>query len=107
MRTSNFSYTKRGTVYDILYYLNKLDFTDNVKDSVYGNLRCAKRKLVNEFEDYNIPKLIDVSSLVVNFFITLTFGDLQHILIKTNTLREIIFCLISFKLFVESKVESD
>ena len=75
-------------VYAILYYLNKLDFTDNVIDIDYENLRSAKRILVNEFEDYNIPKLIDVLNLVDNLFITLTFGDLQLILDKTNTLRE-------------------
>ena len=61
----------------MLYYLYKLDFTDNVNDNEYENLRCAKRLIVDEFEDYNIPKLIDVSSLVDNSFITLTFGDLQ------------------------------
>ena len=96
-----------GTAYDILYYLNKLDFTDNVINSDYENLRCAIRKLVNEFEDYDIPKLIDVLSLIDNLFITLTLGNLQHILNKTNTLRENILCLISFKHFVESNVESD
>ena len=95
------------TVYDILYYLNKLDFTDSVNDSDYEILSCAKRILVDEFEDYNIPKLIDVSSLIDNFIITFMFGDLQHILNKTNTLREKILYLISFKHFVESNVESD
>ena len=95
------------TVFDILYYQNKLDFTDNVNDSDYENLRCAKRILINEFEDYNILKLIDVLSRADNLFITLTFGDLQHILSKTNTLRENILYLFSFKHFVESNVESD
>ena len=93
------------TVYDILYYLNKLDFTDNVIDSDHENLRCVKRILVNEFEDYNIPKLIDVFSLVDNLFITLTFGDLQLVLDKTNTLREKILHLISFKHFVIKNTE--
>ena len=54
-----------------------------------------------------IPKLIEVLSLIDYLFITSTFGDLQHILNKTNTLRENIIILISFKHFVESKVESD
>ena len=70
------------TVYDIFYYLNKLDLTDNVNDSHYENLRYAKRILVNDFEDCIIPKMIDVSSLVDNLFNTLMFGDLQHILKK-------------------------
>ena len=58
------------TVHDILYYLNKLVFTDNVNDSDYENLRCVKTILVKEFEDYNVPKLIDVLSIVDNVFIT-------------------------------------
>ena len=95
------------TINDVLYYLNKLDFTDNVDDSDYENLRCVKRTLVNEIEDYNIPKLIDVSSIVDNLFITLTVGKLQDISIKTNTLRENIFYLISFKQFVKSNGKSD
>ena len=56
------------TVYDILYYLNKLHFTCKINDSVFENLRCNKRILVKEFEDFNIPKLIDVLSIVDNLF---------------------------------------
>ena len=95
------------TINDVLYYLNKLDFTHNVDDSDYENLRCVKRTLVNEIEDFNKPKLIDVLSSVDNLFITLTVGKLQDISIKTNTLRENIFYLISFKQFVKSNGKSD
>ena len=69
------------TIYDVLYYLNKLDFTDNVNDRDCENLRCVKRVLVKNFEDYNVPKLIDVLSIDDNLFITLTVGGLQDILI--------------------------
>ena len=31
------------TINDVLYHLNELDFTDNVNDSDYENLRCGKR----------------------------------------------------------------
>ena len=34
------------TIYDVLYYLNKLDFTDNINNTDFGNLRCVKRILV-------------------------------------------------------------
>ena len=95
------------TINDVLYYLNKPDFTNNVDDSDYGNLRCVKRILFKEFEDYNISKLIDVLSIIDNLFITLTFGKLQDILIKRNTLRENILNLINFKHFVESNGKSD
>ena len=42
------------TIYDVLYCLNKLDFTDKINDDVLENLRCVKRILVKEFKDYNI-----------------------------------------------------
>ena len=70
------------TIYDVLYYLNKLDFTDKTKDIDFENLRCVKRILVKEIEKYNISKLIDVLSIVDNLFITLTVGELQDILKK-------------------------
>ena len=95
------------TIYDVLYYLKKLDFTDNINDSDYENLRCIKRVLVNEFEDYNVSKLIDVLSIVDNLFISLTVGELQNNLNKTDTPRENILYLKSFKHFVRSNVESD
>ena len=93
------------TIYDVLYYLNKLVFTDNVNDSDYENLRCVKRILVNEFENYNIPKLIDV--LTIDNFFSLTVGKLQDILFKTDTLRANILYLFSYKHFVESNREFD
>ena len=73
---------------DVLHYLNKVDSTDNINDTDFKNLRCVKRILVREIEDYNISKLIDVLSFVVNLNITFTVGELQDILNKTNTLRE-------------------
>ena len=42
---------------------------------------------VEEFEDYNISKLIDAWSIVDNLFITLTVGKLQGILNKTVTVE--------------------
>ena len=91
---------------DVLYYLNKPDFTVDVNDSDYENLTCVKRILVKEFEDYNVSKLIDVLSIDDNLFILLTVGKLQDILIKPDTLRENIFFLTSFKHFVVSNSES-
>ena len=95
------------TIYDVIYYLNKLDFTNNVNDNDNENLRCAKRMFVNEFEDFKIPKLVDVLILVDNLFITITVGDLQDILIKTDTLRKNLLYLVSFEHFVKSNVECD
>ena len=81
---------------DVLYYLNKLDFTDILNDTDFENLRCGKRILVKEFEDYNLSKLVDVLSIVDKLFIKLTVGELQRILNKTGTLRGNILYLINF-----------
>ena len=45
---------------DELCFLNELDVTEkaNDGDDVFEKLRCVKRRLVNEFRDYNVPKLI-------------------------------------------------
>ena len=44
--------------------------------------------------------------LLINLFITLAVGERQDILNITDTLRENIFYLISFELFVKSSSES-
>ena len=59
------------TKYDQLYYLNKLDFTDRKNDTDFENLRCVKRILVKEFEDYNITKLNDLLKIVDIFLLHL------------------------------------
>ena len=67
------------TINDVLYYLNKLDFTDNINYTNFENLRCVNRILVNKFEDCNVSKLIDVLSIADNLFITFAVGELQDI----------------------------
>ena len=94
------------TINDISYYLNKSDFTDKIEDNDLINLRCVKRILVCEFEDYNLSKLIDVLSVVENLFVALTVGEIRDILIKTDTRSEINLYFSSFKHFVKSNVES-
>ena len=71
------------------------------------NLRCAKRILVKELQDYNGSKLIDVLSFVDNIFITVVVGELQDVLNETDTLGENFLYLISSKHFVKSISESD
>ena len=87
--------------------MNKLDFTDKINYNDFESLRCVKRILVEEFEDYNISRPIDILSIVDNLFMRLTVGELQDTLNKTDTLRENILFLNSFKHFVKIKVESD
>ena len=72
------------SINDVLFYLNKLGFTDNIKETDFENLTCVERILVKDFEVYNVSKLIDVLSIVEILFITLTIGELQDILNKTE-----------------------
>ena len=75
----------------MLYYLTKLDFTDKVNDDDFENLRCVKRILVRDFEDYNLDKLIQVLCLVDRLMVLTTTGTLDDVLDSTHTLRENIF----------------
>ena len=81
-------YQTMETMYDVSYYSNKLDFTVKADDGDSKNLSSVKRKLVDQFEDYNISKPVDVLSIVDNLVVTLMSGNLQDISIKTDTLRK-------------------
>ena len=79
------------TVYNVSYYLNKLDFPEKVNDDDFKNLRCVKRILVRGFEDYNLDKLIQVLCLVDRLMVWTTTGTLDDVLESTHSLRENIF----------------
>ena len=87
----------------IYYYLNKLDFTDKVNDDDFEKLRCVKRILDREFEEYNLYKLREILCLVDRLMVLTTTGILDHVLDSTHTLREKFFYLIGFKHFVNKK----
>ena len=42
-------------IYDVLYYLNKLDFNDKINDDDFENRRCVERIMVKEFENKIYP----------------------------------------------------
>ena len=90
---------------DVLYCLNKLDFSDKVNDDDFENLRCVKTILIREFEDYNPNKLIQVLNLVEHLFVLITIGSLDDILNGTHTLSENVFYFFSFKHFVSENEE--
>ena len=89
----------------MLNCLKKLDFTDKVNFDDFENLRCEKRLLVKEFEDYNLVKLIPVLYLVDNLMVLTTAKSLDDVLDSTPTLRENIFQQINFKHFVNKNEE--
>ena len=95
------------SINDVLYYLNILDFTDRVSNDDFENLRCVKKNLVKEFDEYNLNKLIQVLCLVDRVMFSTTTGTLDHILDSTHTLTENIFYLINFNHFVNKNVETN
>ena len=38
------------TINDVLYYLNKLDFTDKVNDDDFENIVCVKKYFLESFK---------------------------------------------------------
>ena len=78
-----------------------------MNDTDFEILRCVKRIIVKEFEEYKVSKLFDFLSIVDILFFRLTVGELQDILIKTETLRKNNLYLISFKHLVVSNSESE
>ena len=95
------------TINYILFYLIKLDLTDEVNDDDFENLRCVKRILVREFKDYNLEKLIQVLGLVDCLTVLTTTGTLDDVLDSTHTLMENVFYLINFKPFVKKNEEKN
>ena len=89
---------KMETIFDVLYYLNKLEFTDKVNDDHLENLRCVKITLAREFEDYNLDKLTQILCLVDRFMVLTTTGTLNDVLDSTYTLSENIFHLINLEI---------
>ena len=92
------------TIKDVLHYLSKLDFIDKAKDDDFEKLRCVKRILIREFEDYTVDKLIQVLYLVDRLMVLTTTGTLDDVLDSTHTLRKI-FLSNQFKHFVNKSEE--
>ena len=87
----------------ILCFLNELDSTDRIDDDHLEKLRCVKQRLVIDFEDYNLSKIIHALNIVnESFLLFITNKHLDSCLEKTNSLRELKFYLISFKHFVNN-----
>ena len=93
------------TVNDVLCLLNDLDFTDKIKKDQIEKLRCVKQRLVFEFQDYNVSKLIDGPNTIDEMNILIMANKLDARLEKTNSLRELILYFISFNYFVDTAKE--
>ena len=66
------------------------------------NYDVQKQRLVIDFEDNNVCKLIDALNLIDERNILIMANKLDGRLEKTNSLQELILYLINFKHFVDT-----
>ena len=90
------------TIQDVSYFLNEIDFIERVNDDVIGKFKHVKRRLVIEFEEYSVSKLLQVLHISDDMNISIVTYDFQGVVNKVNSLRENNLYLISFKHFVDT-----
>ena len=90
-----------NNVNEILFFINELDFTDRKKNDHIEKLRCVKQRLIIDFEDCNVSKIILALNVMDETNVLIMTNNLDSRLEKTNSLRECIFYLITFKQFAE------
>ena len=96
------------TVKDVLCVLNELELTDTVNfNDILEKLRLVKKRLVTEFEDYFLSKLIYALNIVDEINILITISKLDSRLERTDSSRACVFYLNSFKHSVETDKEHE
>ena len=68
-------------------------------------MRCVIQRLVFEFEDYTVSKLIYVLKIVDDMDVSIITNVLKNFVEKNNSLREKTLYLISFRKFIENADE--
>ena len=89
------------TIQDLFYFLNESCFIEKVNDFI-EKFRHVKQRLVIDFEDYNVSKLIQVLNINDDVNISIVTVDFQGVLDRVNSLRENILNLGSFEHFVDT-----
>ena len=87
---------------DVLCFLNELDSVDKLDNDYLEKLVEVKRMMIRAFEDYYIPKMIYALYSIHEIKLSEVTNDLDYLLEKTESLRSVTFCLISFKHLVDT-----
>ena len=74
---------------DVLCFLNELDFVDKLDKDCLEKLVEVKRMTVREFEDYNIPKMIQALNIIDEIQLSNVTNDLDYRLERTDSLRPV------------------
>ena len=87
---------------DVLCFINEPNFAEKLDNDCLEKLVDFERIMVREFEDYNIPKLINALNIIDEITLSALTNDSGYRLEKTDSLRSVILYLISFKHFVDN-----
>ena len=77
-------------------FSNELDLTDKVDNDCLGKLVIVKNMLVGELEDYNMSKILYALNIIDEIKLSDMTKDLVYRLERVDSLRSVIFYLISF-----------
>ena len=92
---------------DVLYFLNELDFDDKLDNDYLEILVEVKKIMVREFQDYNISKKIYALNNIDEIKLSDVTNELDSRFERTDSLRSVIFYLISFKHLVDTNNKQD
>ena len=73
-------------------------FVDKLDNDCLEKMAEVKRMMVREFEDYNMPTMIQISNVT---------KDIDYCLERIDCLRSVIFYLISFKHLVDTNIKQE
>ena len=87
---------------DVLCFLNGLEFVDKLDNDYLEKLVEVKKMMVREFEDNITSKMIYPLNTIDEIKLSDVTNDLDYRLERTDSLRSVIFYLISFKHLVDT-----
>ena len=95
------------TIRDVLCFLSELDFTDKVDNDCREKMGEVEKTLVRQIEDYNKSKKIYALNIHDEIKLSDVTDDLDHRLKRTDSLRSVIFYLISSKHLADTNVHEN
>ena len=86
------------SVNDIMYFINDLFFVGYLEEDEYKKFDCVRNLLVDEFEDLDSKKLVNILGILDDLYISFRTQEFSHIVDKVKLLREDIFQLKNEKM---------
>ena len=84
------------TIIDVLYFLNRVEFTNTWDSEEYSNFHNIRKVIVDEFTNFEPQKLLDLLNLFDHLRFDIVNRD-DSGLLNVDSLRENIFQLVKDK----------